>query len=199
MRLSIDQAQRVTGDKLAYLGKGAFSTAFMNITNDTVLITSEDPIKETMAYGWFPTSKHVPLVEKLDDNLYEMPYYTVCTSWQAYRKILTDESNQMLSELIAMYQRCCRTFSYNHHDYSNLWWNNFDTMHNKELGDLLKGMLSGASNCGSDICFELRPDNMAADKDGNLILLDCFFQWSLLPWNRDKQNAETFYFTELRF
>ena len=30
-------------------------------------------------------------------------------------------------------------------------------------------------NYGSDVSFEISPRNIAADKDGNLILLDCFF------------------------
>lgn len=56
------------------IGKGAFTRAYL-LENNRVLLRSKDPIKECMAHGWFPESRLFPVVDLVDDGVYEMEYF----------------------------------------------------------------------------------------------------------------------------
>jgi len=54
------------------------------------------------------------------------------------------------------------------------WYKEFSKVTNITLRNSLQEAIDACANYGSDIKFEISPRNVAV-KNGNLILLDCFF------------------------
>ena len=156
------------------IGKGAFTTAYLT-TDNKVLLKSMDPIKECMALGWFPTCYLFPTVENTDQhNEFIMEYYPKVSSlksnlsprqWRLYKALRNLEPFQGKNKHMA----------YNH------WWDQFGSLHSefRNEKEMLQEALTAASNCGSDIAFEISPRNVAT-KNNKLVLLDCFFSISTL-------------------
>ena len=158
------------------VGSGAFTKAYL-MDNGRVLLRSCDPIKEAMAYGWFPKSEYFPEVVMLDDGVYEMQYYPKVRSLKA---ALAAEQYAVYKSLRALFNehsgRC--------KDYS-AWYKVFEQEATDEFGvpddvvQLILEALNACSNFGRSVNFEISPRNVAV-QDGQLVLLDCFYLQSTL-------------------
>ncbi|AGO47451.1 hypothetical protein Phi19:3_gp047 [Cellulophaga phage phi19:3] len=150
------------------IGKGLFSTAYMQEDKKTVVLKSTDYIKECMANNWFPESKHLPQIEIIEQYLYKMPLYNRPKS---LKNNLKPSQYKIYKELRGL----SIGFIENRHHLMDAWHKEFDKITNKTIRNLLKECLDACANYGSDIQFEISPRNVAIDNKGNLILLDCFF------------------------
>ena len=152
---------------LKLIGKGSFTKCYL-LNNTTVLLKSVDPIKEAMAYNWFPDSELFPevLFSSLD-GYYEMKYYPKVTS---LKNNLDSDQWLIYKQLRALEIPFDRN-DYNRYD--NLY-KLFGTLENNELREIMQDALGACSNYGTKIGFEISPRNVAC-KNGKLILLDCFF------------------------
>ena len=56
------------------IGKGAFTKCYLKDCGKRVILVSSDPIKECMAWGWFPESPLFPEVKMIEVGMYEMDY-----------------------------------------------------------------------------------------------------------------------------
>ena len=158
------------------IGSGAFTKAYL-MENGRVLLRSCDPIKEAMAYGWFPKSEYFPEVVVLDDGVYEMQYYPKARSLKA---ALAAEQYAVYKSLRALFNehsgRC--------KDYS-AWYKVFEQEATDEFGvpadvvQIILEALDACSNYDSSVNFEISPRNVAV-QDGQLVLLDCFYLQSTL-------------------
>lgn len=156
------------------IGKGAFTKAYLQ-DNGKVLLKSVDPIKECMAFGWFPEHRLFPAVEMIDTGLYEMQYYAKVTS---LKHNLIAEDWELYKELKALFD--ASTVPSNKDDGYSTWYETFSNSDlDEEIKEVLLEALDACANVGSDIMFEISPRNVAVD-NGRLVLLDCFFQTSML-------------------
>lgn len=159
---------------LKLIGKGAFTKCYQ-LNDTTVLLKSEDPVKECMAHGWFPDSDLFPKVEFSSiDGFYEMEFYPRVKS---LKNNLNDDQYQIYKDLrVAMSNL---DYVLNIHDSYEKVYNVFAQLDNEELKETMLEALNACSNCGSDVAFEISPRNVAV-KNGKLILLDVFFMKSAL-------------------
>jgi len=163
------------------IGKGAFTKAYLQ-DNGKVLLKSVDPIKECMALGWFPEHRLFPTVEMIDTGMYEMQYYPKVTS---LKQNLTAEDWELYKELRALFDTY--KASVNKYDGYSSWYKVFSTSDlPEEIKELLLEALDACANVGSDIMFEISPRNVAVD-NGRLVLLDCFYQTSILQQVRNSK------------
>ena len=158
------------------IGSGAFTKAYL-MENGRVLLRSCDPIKEAMAYGWFPKSEYFPEVSVLDAGVYEMQYYLKVRSLKG----------ALTAEQYAVYKSLCAVF----HEYSERckddsdWYKVFEQEATDEFGvpddvvQIILEALNACSNYDQSVNFEISPRNVAA-QDGQLVLLDCFYLQSTL-------------------
>lgn len=166
---------------MKYMGKGAFTKCYLKDCGARVLLVSTDPIKECMAWGWFPDSTLFPKVDMIEVGTYEMDYYP---STRGLKEHLEPEQWEL-------YQTLRRCFSESPHvkkeaDLYSSWYSIFEDAREKAsikvikegIGDVLEA-LDGCANCGSDIQFEVSPRNVRA-RGGKLVLMDCFFMVSSL-------------------
>lgn len=158
------------------IGKGAFTKAYL-LENGRVQLHSVCPIKEAMAWGWFPDSPLFPKIDFVDSQVYEMDYLIRVT---APKRQLNEKSYKLYKALQLVYTDY-KAICY-HSIYKSLESNlaGFE-----ELETMLEA-LDACSNCGSDLGFEISPRNISADNDGNLILADCFFHKPTLKQVRSK-------------
>lgn len=159
--------------KLKLIGKGAFTKCFLNECGERVTLETVDPIKEVMAHGWFPESSLFPLIEETGlSGVYEMEYYPRVSSLK----------NNLDADQYGIYltlRGLGSVFSENKFDLHSLWYKKFESIECEELRDTMLEALDACSNFGSDISFEISPRNVAV-KNGKLVLLDCFYQVSVL-------------------
>lgn len=158
------------------IGKGMFTKCFLK-DSETVLLVSTDPIKECMAFGWFPDNDLFPVIERIDiddgRSMYEMEYYPRVSSLKNSLEPAQYEIYKTLRSLESIPPETRDNDAF-------YWWHNeFDKIEDEELREAMKGALDGCANCGTDIMFEISPRNVAV-KNGKLILLDCFFKCSLI-------------------
>jgi len=154
------------------IGRGAFTKAFLR-DDGMVELHSVDPIKECMAFGWFPSSRLFPIIKNIECGRYEMKYFPKVKS---LKKSLKPKEYQKYLEL----RNLSIPVTMNIHDGYDSVYNAFYTIKNKALKEIMLNALSACINYGSDIGFEISPRNVAVTKTGNLILLDCFFMKSKL-------------------
>lgn len=163
------------------IGKGSFTKAYLQ-DNGKVLLKSVDPIKECMAFGWFPEHRLFPAVEQIDTGMYEMQYYPKVAS---LKQNLTAEDWALYKELKALFD--AYQAPSNKYDGYSTWYTAFaDSDLPEEIKEVLLGALDACSNMGPDIMFEISPRNVAVD-NGRLVLLDCFFQTSMLQKVRNSK------------
>jgi len=151
------------------IGKGAFTKAYL-IENNKVRLISCDPIKECMSFGWFPKSRLFPKIERIDSDefsTYEMDFYPRVTSLKKELKPKEYEKYMELRNLEISY-------TFNNHENRDQLYKAFKTIKNRTLKNVLIQALDACGNYGQDICFEISPRNVRV-KNGNLILMDCFF------------------------
>jgi len=163
------------------IGKGTFTRAYL-LENNRVLLRSNDPIKECMAHGWFPESRLFPVVDQVDDGVYEMEYFPRTSSLK----------NALAPREYALYQllktfadvthtRACHSRDALRHGILHETISEFSEA-NGEYAEEFQAIAEAVDACGNygtDIGFEISPRNVAV-KDGQLILLDCFFIMSAL-------------------
>lgn len=165
---------------LKLIGKGAFTKCYQ-LNDNTVLLKSEDPIKECMAHGWFPDSDLFPKVEFSSiDGCYEMEYYPRVRS---LKNSLDPDQYQIYKDLREVFNNL--ETSINIYDGMNLIYKSFCQIENEELQETMIEALHSCGNYGSDVGFEISPRNVAV-KNGKLILLDVFFMKSVLNKVRSK-------------
>lgn len=159
---------------LKLIGKGSFTKCYQ-LNDTTVLLKSEDPVKECMAYGWFPDSDLFPKVEFSSiSGFYEMEFYPRVKS---LKNNLDDDQYQIYKDLRLAMSNI--DFVLNIHDSYQKVYDAFDQLDNEELKEIMLEALDACTNCGSDVAFEISPRNVAV-KNGKLILLDVFFMKSAL-------------------
>ena len=158
------------------IGSGAFTKAYL-MENGRVLLRSCDPIKEAMAYGWFPKSEYFPEVVVLDDGVYEMQYYPRVRSLKAALAPTQWEIYKSLRNIWNEHRGKCR-------DYFD-WYKVFEQEATDEFGvpadvvQIILEALDACSNYDQSVNFEISPQNVAV-QDGQLVLLDCFYLQSAL-------------------
>ena len=158
------------------IGSGAFTKAYL-MENGRVLLRSCDPIKEAMAWGWFPKSEYFPEVSMLDYGVYEMQYYPRVRSLKSALAPAQWAIYKSLRNLYNEYRGKCR-------DYSD-WYKVFEREAADDYGvpeDVVQIILEALGAClnyDSSVIFEISPRNVAA-QDGQLVLLDCFYLQSTL-------------------
>lgn len=150
------------------IGSGAFSKVYHEAESQYVYINSTDPVKECMAFGWFPKSKVFPKIQFSDDPKYryKMRYYPRVRSLKSSLDTAEWGKYQAL--------RCM------HNDTRSLSLEDaFKTLPYRGLRNALIDAIDALANYGEDVCFEVSPRNVAA-WGGKLILLDTFFMQSAL-------------------
>lgn len=152
------------------IGKGAFTKAYL--VDNHVELDSCCPIKECMAWGWFPDSPLFPKIEWIEHGKYRMKYYPHVSSlkqnldpdqWEIYKTLRNFGYRSFANISEAMFE----------------WIKIFETLENKELSATLIKAIEACGNYGTDVGFEISPRNVAVD-NGKLILLDVFFSISTL-------------------
>lgn len=152
-----------------FLGKGFFSAVFKE-SPSTVLVVSDDPAKECLALGWMPDSSLLPTIERLEYgieglSLYRMPLYN---TFRAPKRHLNKKGYSQYSDFLSLRWKiasCQKNW-----DLISIL-EEIPTDNAYLLSQCIDSMSSYTDQCG----FEISPRNIASDKDGNLILLDCFF------------------------
>jgi len=172
----------VATNKLKQIGKGGFSRCY-ELTPDTVLLESYDPVKAVMADGKFPKTKLFPKVEryakksKTGSSFYTMKYFTG-RPLRSTKKWLENNLKPFHYETYKdLYQLRIEVDLYiKGHKKENrqvIWNTAFESLSNKRLGELLVEANNECCKVAEKIMFDFEPKNVACD-NGNLILLDCF-------------------------
>lgn len=157
------------------IGKGSFTKAYQ-IDEDKVEVVSICPAKE--CYAMFSQGNtFAPVIEKIDHrddgySVYHMPLYPKVT---APKKQLNKAAYSIYQTLRSISGK----FGMNY----NLFCEEVEATDLEE--DVKEEILSLVSDvCNAidcfDMGFEISPRNITTDKDGNLIMLDCFFSRKLL-------------------
>jgi hypothetical protein len=163
------------------IGKGTFTKAYLMNDGETVKLITNDPCKECLAIGLGPDSPLFPKIEQDgwegDNRVYKMKYYPRNSS---LKKSLKAEHYELYKHLRKVFFSLF--FAQDFH------LTKFVDKVNEILPDTFTNekqaiieYVDGLNNYGEDMRFEISPRNVAVD-NGNLILLDCFFKKSLLPW-----------------
>ena len=157
------------------IGKGSFTKCYL-LDDKTVELHSCCYIKECMSLDWFPNSRLFPKIESIDYGIYRCKYYPKVRSLKSELK---PNQYQIYKDLRAL----SLGYINNKHDYLDKWIEEFKTLKNKRLKEIMLQAIQACSNYGSDIGFEISPRNVAVN-NGNLILLDCFYSISQLQQTR---------------
>lgn len=154
------------------IGKGSFTTAYLKPDKKVVLLKSCDPIKECMAYGWFPNSRLFPKVSFGEqDGTYLMKYYPKVSS---LKQALVPKDYALYLELKNLWKQMPNGAGFNE------VLAVFKLISNRHTRKIMIEALEACGNYGSDVVFEISPRNVAVSPTGRLILLDCFFMRSKL-------------------
>ena len=151
------------------IGRGHWSRVYLQDCGTKVLIKSKDPVKECMAYGWFPESRLFPEITCIDKGMYECKYYP----------------KRPISELSKgdawIYKTLRKIFTGSIPSGTKSWNRLFawqQVINESDLQPWVKNDLCAAldacGNWSTNVMFEISPRNIAVD-NGQLVLLDCFF------------------------
>ena len=165
------------------IGKGQFSVCFApEATNqslgDVAYIVSRCPMKECVARDWMPViASHVsfPDSEIVDRDfpltLYKMPIYITITA----------PKKQLSKKAYAFYQEL-RIISAKLSSLVKLWDKQkyLVNMEKSKAVESVLACLEACANYTDEPCFEISPRNIATNENGDLILLDCFFDRKLI-------------------
>lgn len=149
------------------IGRGMFTRAYQ-IGPELVEIVTTCQVKECYA-EFSQGNRFAPVIEKLDyldsgESVYHMPLYPKI---KAPKRQLNSRAYHIYKQL--------RKISYNS-DYDNIY-NLIEGLDlTSEEKEEIQSLLGDAANvdCQS-IAFEISPRNISATKDGDLVMLDCFF------------------------
>jgi hypothetical protein len=151
------------------IGRGAFTRAYL-LDSGRVLLKTCCPIKEAMAWGWFPESPLFPEMKFVDVGVYEMEYYPRVPS---LKKALKADQYALYQTLRDIFNGARGRLPKRDADLYHFWYQEFNALP-EELAEVMREALDACANFGSEIGFEISPRNVAV-KDGNLVLLDVFF------------------------
>lgn len=158
------------------IGTGAFTKAYL-MENGRVLLRSCDPIKEAMAYGWFPKSEYFPDVVVLDVGVYEMQYYQRVRSLKSALAPAQWEIYKSLRNIWNEHGSRCRDYFGWYKVFEQEAADDYDVP--SDVVQIILEALDACSNYDSSVRFEISPRNVAV-QDGQLVLLDCFYLQSTL-------------------
>lgn len=163
------------------IGSGSYSIAF-STKDGKVLLASVDPLKAYLADPFAPKSRLFPRIKEVgqegDWKFFKMPRYNVCSNRNALVKKLNSRQKRLishfsdwsatqgLSNIIAKFERLPAEFAYE----------------KEKLIEMAEYMAS----YGKTITFESPALNLAVNKKGQLIFLDCFFYGHMLCDSRRK-------------
>lgn len=164
------------------IGKGSFTKAYLNDSNEVILKT-QDYTKECMALGWLPESKLIPKVEYIESGVYKMEY--LGKTPKSLKQELRPRQYRLYQELRKLFNNGFGTVGTKEKDKFFAWHDNFNKLPSefKKEKEILKEALDSFGNFGTDINFEISPRNVRS-KNGFLVLLDCFFFSSQLKQSR---------------
>lgn len=158
---------------------GAFSRVCVNPEKSSVYMISVCPIKRCIAEeNLYDEFDMLPQIHEVQNDqcsiIYKMPYYHTS---RAVKKMLSDDQYdiyKMLVDLCDKFIATIQTPKHNNHNNYSILFNLFDQIENADVRDQMLGMLDCFANWTHKICFEISPRNVA-EKDGKLVLLDCFY------------------------
>jgi len=155
-------------------GKGLYTRVYREGDAREVTIVSTCRAKEIMALGWLPESKFYPDIKRTDHQMvYAMSYYPKVRS---LKKALKPAHWLIYQQLRKFYKQLLIP---SHPDKRIFALRKAITEYQGDLSDemreLLQDSLDGLVNYGTDVWIEIMPRNVAADSEGNLILLDIWF------------------------
>lgn len=156
------------------IGKGSFTKAYLSDCGKEVFLKTCDPIKECMAYDYFPESRLFPKVEYIEQGLYKMAYLGKTS--KSLKKDLRPRQYRLFKALKELFDN--NWFGKgSYHSYYNKWFDLFSSLPSefKNEKEALIEALNACANYGDDVCFEISPRNIRVSKTGSLILMDCFF------------------------
>lgn len=159
------------------IGKGAFSSVYRKGTSNTVLIISDDPVKECMSLGWFPGGRLFPKVDCVgvvrDRKAYSMKFYPKMKA----------PKQQLSKQGLSLYRALCALpYCYDSHELIEAF-KALPCEFNKAKKQLIEAV-EALWNYGEDVAFEISPRNVTCSTSGALVLLDCFFMRSHLMATR---------------
>lgn len=169
---------------LKRIGKGAFTTAYLNEVTQRVTLHSCDPYKEAMAWGWFPESPLFPAVEYVELGVYEMDYMPTTRGLKSALKPDQWDLYQCLRAVADIWRSNMGSNNWRHSDSYSLLHAALDksvaaTLY-PEAVQTVKEAVDACSNYGSDVGFEISPRNVRANSAGQLVLMDVFFSLNKL-------------------
>ena len=158
------------------IGKGSFTKAYL-ADNGKVYLKTEDPAKELLAMGWLEESKYLP---KISDS--DIDGYDYVTDFSAPISKIGGMKN--FSEVGKDQYRLCREIgSKMHRNISHDKIIQIAETFLKDHPELLATIVDFIENfCNytQNVGFEVSPRNVSVTSDGELLLLDCFFNFDLL-------------------
>lgn len=171
------------------IGKGCFTTAYLKPDGKTVFLKSVDPVKECMSAGMFPNSRLFPKITEVGHQEYEMKYYPKTKGLKAHLKPAHWE---FYKELRAIFD-APKYWDIPRYDHFKKL---FQTLKRKRKRAIMQEALDAVLCYTGDrdtVAFEISPRNVAVN-NGNLILLDCFFDFDLmLKIRRSNYSKGAFY------
>lgn len=166
---------------MKYIGKGSFTKCYLMDCGKRVQLQSTDPVKEAMAWGWFPESVLFPKVDYVDLGVYEMDYMP---GTRGLKSELEPEQWELYQALRVVFLR--NVWVQREDDLYHAWYGEFekaaDAYGESYIGEAFRDLmeaLDACANFGSDVSFEISPRNVRA-VNGKLVLIDCFFLQSAL-------------------
>lgn len=169
------------------IGKGAFTKAFL-LESGRVRLHSTDKVKECAALWGLSDSRLFPEIELVDDDpqdrfrIYEMEFFEIGSKVKGgtlgalnkndkriYRLLRKFYSEGRFNPTLAM---GCRLQDYDRFEHLHAVFAELAELE-PELACLAEA-LDSLANYGQGVAFEISPRNIAV-KNGQLILLDCFF------------------------
>jgi hypothetical protein len=158
--------------------RGTYTKAY--IYTNKVLLRTTDPVKECISFDWFPDSSLFPEVKRTDFedndelyNIYESPLYLQGRSMKSL--ICTEDWNEVYLPLRSLQNTILWGWD------SNNWYYKFieavDACEGlrKDAKEDIKEAYTACMNYSTRVRFEISPRNIAATREGNLVLLDCFY------------------------
>lgn len=161
-------------ENLKLIGKGKFTKAFLNTTTNKVILKTTCQAKECAALGWLPNSRLFPELTFIENGLYEMDY--LGKTDKGIKSKLRPRQLRFYKELEKIYCRGYSSIGKRNQDLFFHWHKQFDLLPSefKKEKEILKEALDSLGNFGTNVCFEISPRNVR-EKNGFLILLDCFY------------------------
>ncbi len=164
-------SQRIkTPPNCTRLGSGAFTRAFRHEDGDVILYSACNA-KECMSLGWFPTHRLIPELRRVGTQTYCMRYLHKLPN----KADLKPQAAEDLRVLRAVEREWCEyPCPVNRVSILEVL-RECITKRGEHLTELLLECVDAMTSYTSQVGFECPRRNLRVDDDGNLIMLDCFF------------------------